>query len=46
MAAATGIPAFAWVLIWIAIAALMMVIGMRFYAIRKASPASDSLFND
>jgi len=45
MAAATGIPAFVWVLIWIAIAALMMVIGMRFYAIRKASPASDSLFN-
>jgi len=46
MAAATGIPAFIWVLIWIVIAAVMLVIGMRFYAIRKASPAPDSLFND
>jgi len=46
MAAATGIPAFVWVLIWIVIAAVMLVIGMRFYAIRKASPAPDSLFND
>lgn len=46
MAAATGIPAFLWVIIWIAIAAFMVIVGMRFYAIRKASPASDSLFND
>jgi hypothetical protein len=43
MAAATGIPAFLWVVIWIAIAAFMIVVGMRFYAIRKASPASDSV---
>mgnify|MGYP001359793900 CR=1 FL=1 len=46
MAAATGIPAFLWVVAWIAIALLMIVVGMRFYAIRKASPASDSLFED
>jgi len=46
MAAATGIPAVLWVVIWIAIAAFMLVVGMRFYAIRKASPAPDSLFND
>jgi beta-lactamase regulating signal transducer with metallopeptidase domain len=46
MAAATGIPALLWVVIWIAIAAFMIVVGMRFYAIRKASPASDSVFND
>ncbi|HEV7699234.1 MAG TPA: M50 family metallopeptidase [Pyrinomonadaceae bacterium] len=46
MAAATGIPGFLWVVVWIAIAAVMIVIGMRFYAIRQASPAKDSLFED
>jgi hypothetical protein len=46
MATATGIPAFLWVLVWIAIAAFMIVVGMRFYAIRKGSPASDTVFND
>jgi hypothetical protein len=46
MAAATGIPGFLWVVVWIAIAALMIVVGIRFYAIRKSSPASDSVFND
>ena len=46
MAAATGIPGFLWVVLWIGIAAFMLVVGMRFYAIRKASPASDSVFND
>jgi hypothetical protein len=46
MAAATGIPGFLWVVIWIAIAAFMLVVGLRFYAIRKASPASDTVFND
>jgi len=46
MAAATGIPGFVWVLLWIGLAAFMLVVGMRFYAIRKASPASDSVFND
>ncbi|MFN0140526.1 MAG: M50 family metallopeptidase [Pyrinomonadaceae bacterium] len=46
MAAATGIPAFLWVVVWIAISLLMIVVGMRFYAIRKASPAADSVFED
>jgi len=46
MAAATGIPAFLWVVVWIGIAAFMIVVGMRFYAIRKASPANDTVFND
>ncbi|MFL6374720.1 MAG: M50 family metallopeptidase [Pyrinomonadaceae bacterium] len=46
MAAATGIPGFLWVIVWIAIAAFMVTIGLRFYAIRKASPAADSIFND
>ena len=46
MAAATGIPAFLWVVVWIAIAAFMIVVGLRFYAIRKASPANDTVFND
>ncbi|HEY2848012.1 MAG TPA: M50 family metallopeptidase [Pyrinomonadaceae bacterium] len=46
MAAATGIPGFIWVLGWIAIAAFMIVVGLRFYAIRNASPAKDTVFND
>lgn len=46
MAAATGIPAFLWVVVWIAISLLMIVVGTRFYAIRKASPAGDSVFED
>jgi hypothetical protein len=46
MAAATGIPGIVWVAVWIAIALFMIVVGIRFYAIRKASPSSDSLFED
>jgi len=46
MAAATGIPGFLWVFVWIAIAVFMIVVGLRFYAIRKSSPASDTVFND
>lgn len=46
MAAATGVPGFVWVVAWIALALLMIVVGMRFYAIRKASPSSDTLFED
>jgi len=46
MAAATGIPGFLWIFVWIAIAVFMIVIGLRFYAIRKSSPASDTVFND
>lgn len=46
MAAATGIPGFLWVFVWIAIAVFMIVVGLRFYAIRKASPATDTVFND
>lgn len=46
MAEATGIPAFLWVVVWIVISVVMIAIGMRFYAIRKASPAGDSLFED
>jgi hypothetical protein len=46
MAAATGVPGLVWVVAWIVIALIMIVVGMRFYAIRKASPSSDSLFED
>ena len=46
MAAATGIPGFLWVVVWIAIAAFMIVVGLRFYAIRNSSPAKDTVFND
>lgn len=35
MAAATGIPGFLWVLIWIGISIFMMAFGLRLYASRK-----------
>ncbi|MEQ1606638.1 MAG: M50 family metallopeptidase [Pyrinomonadaceae bacterium] len=45
MAAATGVPALAWVILWIAISLVMMAIGVRLYASR-GSKAKDSLFVD
>jgi hypothetical protein len=44
MAAATGIPAIAWVFIWIAISVLMISIGMRFYAVSKQKGQHDLPF--
>ena len=47
MAAATGIPALFWVLLWIAVSVVMMAVGVRLYANRKKAVASrDSLFLD
>ncbi len=47
MAAATGIPAILWVLLWIAVSVVMMAVGVRLYANRKKVVASrDSLFLD
>ncbi len=43
MAAATGIPAFAWVLIWIGISVLMISVGLRFYAINNKKEVNSTL---
>jgi hypothetical protein len=45
MAAATGIPALIWVVIWIGISLALVVIGMRLYAVSSGT-AADSLFED
>lgn len=44
MAAATGVPALAWVILWIAISLVMMAVGVRLYASRGSKAAADSLF--
>lgn len=45
MAAATGIPAILWVILWIGISIVMISVGLRIYAVSKKS-GSDSIFND
>ena len=45
MAAATGIPAILWVVLWIAVSIVMMSIGVRLYASRKTA-TTDSVFVD
>lgn len=46
MATATGIPAFAWVLIWIGISVVMISVGLRFYAVSQKSKQHDLPFED
>ncbi len=47
MTAATGIPGFVWVFIWMGISILMISVGLRVYAISKnKAAASDSLFEE
>ena len=46
MAAATGIPALLWVLLWIGISVVVIITGVRMYASVKSVPSSDSLFED
>lgn len=46
MAAATGIPGFAWVLVWIGISILMISIGLRVYAVSQKSKQRDLPFED
>ena len=46
MAAATGLPAIAWVFIWIGISVLMLSVGLRFYAVSRRSPNRDLPFED
>jgi hypothetical protein len=46
MSAATGIPGFMWVIIWIGISLLMISFGLRLYAINKGRIANDTVFED
>ncbi len=46
MAAATGIPALLWVVVWISISLVMITVGMRLYAVGKGAKSADSLFED
>ena len=46
MAAATGIPAIAWVLIWIAVSVVMISVGLRIYAVSQRSKNNDLPFAD
>jgi hypothetical protein len=46
MAMATGLPAFAWVFIWIGISVLMLSVGLRFYAVSRKSAQQDLPFED
>ncbi|MFN0277634.1 MAG: M50 family metallopeptidase [Pyrinomonadaceae bacterium] len=46
MAAATGIPALLWVVLWIGISLVMITVGMRLYAVSKGALAGDSVFKD
>ena len=46
MAAATGIPALLWVVLWIGISLVMITVGMRFYAVGKGAVSGDSVFED
>ena len=43
---ATGLPAVAWILIWIGISVLMISIGLRVYAVSQKNPNSDLPFED
>lgn len=46
MAAATGIPAILWVVIWIGISLVMITVGLRLYAVGTGALKSDTLFED
>src|SRR5436190_3178967 len=47
MAAATGVPGFLWVIVWIAISFGLMALGVRMYSAVKAVPSgADSVFED
>lgn len=46
MASATGLPAIAWVLIWIAISVAMISVGLRFYAASQKGKQYDLPFED
>ena len=45
MAAATGMPAIMWAILWIGISVVMIAIGLRVYAVSRKT-RTDSVFND
>ena len=45
MYAATGVPSFMWVVIWIGVSLFMISIGLRLYAVNK-NRATDTVFED
>ncbi|MBX7055315.1 MAG: M50 family metallopeptidase [Pyrinomonadaceae bacterium] len=46
MAAASGIPGFIWVIIWIAISVVMISLGLRIYAVAKSNGSSATGFEE
>lgn len=46
MANATGLPAFAWVIIWIGVSVLMISVGLRLYAVNQKGKQNDLPFED
>lgn len=46
MAAATGLPAIVWAVLWIGISLVMISIGLRIYAVSKQSSTADTVFED
>ena len=46
MAAATGIPALLWVILWIGISVGMITVGMRLYAVSRGALKGDTVFKD
>lgn len=46
MAAATGIPGFVWVIVWIAVSLGLIALGVRMYTAVKAVSAGDTVFED
>jgi hypothetical protein len=46
MANATGLPAFAWVVIWIGVSMLMISVGLRLYAVSQNKKQNDLPFAD
>ena len=46
MAAATGIPGFMWVFIWIGISLIMITLGLRVYTVSKGAASAESLYED
>lgn len=46
MAAATGLPAVVWVVLWIGISLLMISVGLRIYAVNRQSSTGGTVFED
>lgn len=46
MAAATGVPGIVWAVIWIAISLVVILLGLRLYAVTRSPSSVDSLFEN